>query len=93
MSKHKGTGWNRLVQHQKQIRGVATNLTALAEAGLIELAMLDKKVYIRMNASQAAMVKQLLSHPEAWPDNWSDETMAMAYEARDKAIEKGVIEP
>lgn len=40
-----------------------------------------------------AMMKRILSHPEKWPADWSNERRAQWQKLRKQAIEKGFIQP
>lgn len=48
---------------------------------------------IHIGPEHLAIAKHILSHPEKWPDNWSDERRAQWYALRDLAITKGFIQP
>jgi len=71
-----------------------TSLEKLQRAGFLgESRVVGNGIQVRIAPEHLEIMKQILSHPEKWPAHWSNERRAQWSALRDKAIEKGFIQP
>lgn len=85
---------HKLDQRQQEREEVEASLEKLQRLGLLgETRIVNEEKQYHVGHQQVAMMCEILSHPEKWPDHWNDERRAQWYGLRDEAIKKGMIEP
>ena len=79
-------------QLQQKKEEIEAALARLSNVGFVgESRLIDGKLHYRFGLEHMAKVYEVLSHPEMWPDHWSDKTKAKMHTARDAAIARGMI--
>lgn len=85
---------HKLKRYQQERQEVENALLKLQRAGLVgESRVIDGELQVYVGPEHVALMREFLSHPEKWPDHWSDEVKAKAYALRDEAIAKGMVKP
>lgn len=85
---------SRLTQRQRELQEIEVSLEHLQRLGFLgETRIVDGEKQYHVGPQQVAIMREILSHPEKWPDHWNDERRAQWYGLREEAIKKGMIEP